>query len=640
MPARRARRIMLWTGLPLLALLVLIVLWSWAWFIPLVERQASAALGRPVTIGDLAVHPGRITEVVARDIRVANPEGFPEDPPFATVPRLSLRVDVMEFIRHRRLVIPEIALDQPKVQLLQEADGRNNYTFPALSGPSGDQPQPAESQGEGPAIGALRITGGEVGAKLARLGADMVVQVDTGQSQDQAEQLKAIARGTYNRQPINGELVSGAVLSLRDPNNPWPVRLQLENGKTRVSLQGHVRDPLKMAGADLRLEMAGPDMAQLTPLTGVPIPETPPYRVSGQLDYAEGQIRFTGMQGQVGRSDLSGDLAVDPRPARPVVKATLRSRRVDLDDLAGFIGGTPGDKPAPRQASRRNRVLPDTPVNLPKLQFADVHLTYDAAQIRGQSMPLDDLHAKLDIENGAVALHPLRFGVGRGRIEGDIDLSPRDGGGLHAKIGVKFQRVDLSRLMGATPLGEGQGAIGGAASIESQGRSVAEILGRGNGALTLSMAGGNLSALLVDLSGLQLGDAILSALGLPARTQVQCFVADLALRQGMLNTKAVLIDTEDALISGFGDINLRDERLDYTLWTEPKHFTVGALTTDIQIRGPFSGPAVRPEMVELGARAGAAVGLGIVALPLAILPTIRFGIGEDDRCEGLVRRAR
>lgn len=640
MPSPRTRRILLWTGLPVLALLVLVVVWSWAWFIPLVERQASAALGRPVTVGGLAVHPGRLTDIVLSDLRIANPEGFPEDPPLASIPRLSLRIDVMAFIRGRRLVIPEIALDEPRVALRQDAEGRNNYTFTNPS--SAGAPAEGEAAEEGPAIGALTIRGGQVHAQLARLGADMTVQVDSGASagQQAADQLRALAEGTYARQPIRGELLGGAVLSLRDPENPWPIRLSIENGPTRVSLQGTVRDPVRMAGANLRLELSGPDMAQLTPLTGVPIPATPPYRVSGQLDYAEGKVRFTGMEGRVGDSDLSGDIAVDPHPARPVVNATLRSRRVDLDDLAGFIGGTPGDRPAPAARGRRGKMLPDTPVNLPRLQAADIHLTYDGAQIRGRNMPLDDLHAKLDIVDGAIALHPLRFGVGSGRIEGDFDFAPLDNGGLHAKGEVKFQRVDLSRLMGVTPLGEGQGRIGGSASIDARGRSLAEMLAQGNGALTLGMAGGNLSALLVDISGLQLADAILSALGLPNRTPVQCFIADMRLQRGMLNTRTVLLDTESALISGFGDINLRDERLDYTLRTEPKHFTVGALSTDILIRGPFSGPSVLPEPVELGARAGAAVGLGLLFPPLAVLPTIRFGIGEDQRCEGLVRRAR
>jgi len=46
---------------------------------------------------------------------------------------------------------------------------------------------------------------------------------------------------------------------------------------------------------------------------------------------------------------------------------------------------------------------------------------------------------------------------------------------------------------------------------------VADILGHGNGALKLFMTGGDLSALLVDLSGLQFGNALLSSLGLPKR---------------------------------------------------------------------------------------------------------------------------
>ncbi|HWL82785.1 MAG TPA: AsmA family protein [Roseomonas sp.] len=634
MPSPRARRLMLWTGLPLLAVLLLVLFWSWAWFIPLVERQASAALGRPVHVGGLDVHLGRVPEVVLTDLRVDNPEGYPADPPFAAVPRLSLRVDAWAFLRHRQIIIPAITLERPTVQLIARAEGENNYTFP-FGQTEGNAPA---EPGPQPQIGALHIEKGQVHASLAQLGAEMRVDVETQDPPDAPSQLHAKASGTYAKQPITAELFGGAVLSLREADNPWPVRLDLANGPTQVKLEGTVQDPLHLAGADLRLALRGPDLALLSPLTGVVVPATPPYRLSGKLDYADGQVRFTGMEGAMGHSDIAGDVAVEPRGTRPVVRATLRSRRVDLEDLAGFIGGTPEDKPKPRRAS--NRVLPDTPVNLPRLRAADVHLTYDAGQIRGRAMPLDNMHVKLDIVDGAIALHPLGFGVGKGRIDGDFDFTPVESGGLKAKGDVKFRQVDLSRLMGVTPLGEGQGGIGGAARIETQGRTLAEMLGRSDGGLTLAMAGGNLSALLVDLSGVQIGNAVLSALGLPARTRVQCFVADMGLRKGVLSTKTVLLDTEDSLISGMGDIDLGEERLNYTLRTEAKHFTVGSLPTDILLRGTFANPAVRPELVELGARAGAAVGLGIIALPLAILPTIQFGIGEDNRCEGLVRRGR
>ena len=44
------------------------------------------------------------------------------------------------------------------------------------------------------------------------------------------------------------------------------------SGRPRFALRGTVQDPLALAGADLRLDISGPDMGLLAPLTGVPLP--------------------------------------------------------------------------------------------------------------------------------------------------------------------------------------------------------------------------------------------------------------------------------------------------------------------------------------------------------------------------------
>ena len=46
--------------------------------------------------------------------------------------------------------------------------------------------------------------------------------------------------------------------------------------------------------------LAGADMRDLYHLTGIPIPETPAYRLAGQLDYADHKFRFCGFRGVVG----------------------------------------------------------------------------------------------------------------------------------------------------------------------------------------------------------------------------------------------------------------------------------------------------------------------------------------------------
>lgn len=304
---------------------------------------------------------------------------------------------------------------------------------------------------------------------------------------------------------------------------------------------------------------------------------------------------------------------------------------------------TPGQTADQRRALTRNeasaRMLPDEPINLPKLQSTDIRISYRADSVIGRNVPFDSLRAELEVKEGVVHLRPLTLGVGRGQIAGDVTLTPAAEGRMQAGVDVQFKRLDLSRLMQATQTFEGAGTISGRARIEGTGNSLAAILGAGNGTLTLAMSGGDLSALLVDLSGLRLANALLSSLGVPGRTAVQCFVGDLVLQRGVLNLRTVLLDTEDVLVAATGSVNLARERLDLQLRSESKSFTIGTLPTSILVSGSFRNPSVGPELAELAARGGAAAGLAALLAPVAgLLPTIQFGIGEDNRCETMVRR--
>ena len=643
---KRRRRWPFVAGGLVLLLIVAVGLFQWDWLIPTVEAQASKALGRPVTIAHLHVRLGWVPHIEADSVTIANPPDWPGGGNFATADKLSVDFDLLAFIRSRAVVIPGIALDHPQVDASQLADGRANWTLASSSGT--DTP----SSGPGPKIGKLQINDGHVHVVSAKLKSDFNIDIATKDADAQPgaaedSQIIATANGTYAKQPITAQFTGGALLSLRDESRPYPLNLQVANGPTKISLVGTIKDPLAFAGADLKLDLAGPDMSLLLPLTGVAIPKTPPYRISGNLDYVKNLVKFTGMNGKVGSSDLGGDLQVDTAPERPVLTADLRSKLVDLKDLGGFIGAEPGDadkgtkRPTQTSSQATGRVLPNDPISLPRLNVADVHLKYQAGRIQGRSQPLDNMRANLDIVNGAVSLAPLSFGIGKGQITSDIKLDEQNQA-VRAKATIDFQRVDVDKLLAATGAARGAGAIGGRAVIDGSGKSMADILGHGNGELKLYMgSGGNLSALLVDLSGLQFGNAVLSALGVPDRATIQCLITDFVLQQGVVNARTLVLDTSEARIGGKGDINLRDETLKLVLETDSKHFTIGSLPAPVDITGTFGKPKVLPDLAVVGARAGAAVGLGILLTPLgALLPTIQLGTGEDNACAGLLSDAK
>ncbi len=91
---------------------------------------------------------------------------------------------------------------------------------------------------------------------------------------------------------------------------------------------------------------------------------------------------------------------------------------------------------------------------------------------------------------------------------------------IHANADIRFRHIELSRLMQATHTFKGAGIIGGQARIDTNGNSLASMMGQGNGELKLVLvSAGDVSALLVDIAGLEFGNALLSAIGVPQRAQ-------------------------------------------------------------------------------------------------------------------------
>ena len=103
----------------------------------------------------------------------------------------------------------------------------------------------------------------------------------------------------------------------------------------------------------------------------------------------------------------------------------------------------------------------------------------------------------MDIENGAIRLHPVSLGVGEGRIIGNIALTPVNDRQLKAEADIELRRVDVSRLMAATQTFHGTGTISGTASLDTTGNSLATMLGNGTGEVKIGMAGGDLSSKLL-----------------------------------------------------------------------------------------------------------------------------------------------
>jgi AsmA family protein len=244
MTRRGGSKLALSIGIPVLAIVLLVIFWNWDWFIPIVDAQASAQLGRRVTLTHLHVHLGRTTRIVTDDVVVNNPTGFLSDiPPIARIGHLSIDVDVMAYIHNRVISIPRIDVNNPVLEAHALPDGTNNYTL-ALK--TSVPPKPGQTPSPSPKIGDLTIEDGHLHAAVPKLKADFNATIATHAAEGivaqngQTSEITAQATGTYAGRPITAGLIAGAILTVTDKTKPFPLDLKIANGDTHVSLTGTI----------------------------------------------------------------------------------------------------------------------------------------------------------------------------------------------------------------------------------------------------------------------------------------------------------------------------------------------------------------------------------------------------------------
>ena len=616
----------------LVLLFAAIYFFNWNWLKPYIERRVSASTGRTFAInGDLQVHLALRPRIVANGVVMGNAE-WARDPKLAEIERANFRIDLLELLAGR-FHFPEIALSEPHFSLELDKDGKANWVFK-----DENQGEPAQF----PKIGTLTIDHGSARYRDPRINTDVAVEVSTrpGSGNEPESMVDVTGKGHYKGMAVTIKGTSGALLSLRDVKNPYPIKASVVIGTTRASVDGVLIDPLHLKGEQLNFTLEGSDLALLYPIVGVPIPPTPQYKLTGALDHTGEVWKFHKFKGTVGHSDLAGDFSVDRGKQPQVIVANLFSRNLDMADLGGFIGADRGERPSdvPRPP---DKVLPAEPFSLEKVRAADADVRFKGEKIMTVKTPLEKMDAHLIVKDGKVKLAPLDFTVAGGNLVSQIEMDARQQRiATHADITAKGLHLDQlfpdSRFAAANA-----GTMGGRTRFDATGNSVAQILGSANGEAALIMDGGAFSELLLRLSNLDIANAIAVMIGGDKQIPVRCLVGNFKAVDGDFKVDALLLETDKVNITGDGDVNFADESLRLRLVAKSKGFSLVSLRGPIGITGTFKNPVLRPEMGKVLGRGGLAVALGALTSGVgALIPLLDFGKHQESNCAALISQAK
>jgi uncharacterized protein involved in outer membrane biogenesis len=604
--------------------------------------NATTLLGREMTLeGNLDLDWSWTPRLTINDLTVANAE-WGEAPYLAHIDRLAVALDLWRQLQGTTK-FTLIEVDGPDIRLERNQEGQTNWSFgsanenqrSANSDSSDDGVEPGEvasqtaeeatipeDRTEIPIIDRLVIADGRFGFDDALDGIALQGKLQTalGDGGD-GDRVEIEGEGSLKEKPLTIKLDAGSFAKLRDASEPYPVELELRFGETEATVEGTIDRPLDVAGLDIEWSLEGPSLDDVFQLTGVPLPPTPSYSLTGSLFHGEQLWRVSDLDGRLGDSDLGGTMEVDVGTDPLTFEADLVSDRLDIKDLGGFLGA-----PVEEDAEETEGLIPERELDLTRLNAANGHARLEAKSIIAPDLPLDDFTAELELQDGTLRLQPASFGVAQGTVDLWLSLYGSEPP-VRTDILARVRGLHLKEAFrGSEFVQETGGEIDGRVELHGRGNSLQEILGSADGHSFLVMTGGKMSAMILELIGLDAAEALGLYFGDNGDTpvEIRCAATEFEVDGGIAEVKLGVLDTPDTLIRADGRVNFGKETMDFSFAPKPHDVSFLTLRSKLEISGQLEDPQV-------GIDAGSL---------LANMPPIDLGTDEVVPCDRLIEQAR
>lgn len=603
-----------------------------------ISRFASAATGREISIqGDLDVDPWRLNpRIRVEGLHIGNPAQFRDRGEFAVVNNAEATVRWPPlFVGHLDFV--RLDLNGADISLYRGANGVSNWS------PNAGRGRPLNL----PAIRYFSLNEGQLRFEDDKRKLNLEARFTTSESRDTRNpgQFSLAGEGQINNRPFNVDLTGAPLLNVRR-DRPYAFQADVTAGGTHIIADGAISRPFNFSNWYANVRGTGEDLADLYTLIGLALPNTPPYNLTGRVERRGQTYAMSGITGRVGDSDLSGAFTATRQPDdRLFLDGDFRTNSLDFDDAMAVLGGSPStnETASPEQRAlaahlnAQDRVLPDARLDISRVRNMDARVSYRAAHVRSERVPLRGLSLDIGLDHGLLTLNPMTLDLRQGRVTGSAAINAREET-PRAEIDVRLSNARLESviaLSGEPPL---TGQLVGRVQLSGPGASVREVAANANGTITLVTPQGEVREAFAELTGIN----VTRGLGLlltddDSKANVRCGVASFRVNNGIAQARTIVFDTEEVLIRGEGSISLRDETFDLRIQGHAKEPRLVRIDAPITVQGHWRSPSIGVDASDIAGQGGIAAALVSFVAPIAgLLPFVDLGLAEDASCAALL----
>jgi uncharacterized protein involved in outer membrane biogenesis len=295
---------------------------------------------------------------------------------------------------------------------------------------------------------------------------------------------------------------------------------------------------------------------------------------------------------------------------------------------------------ADAKAAHGETLLPDAKLDLKRIRGMDANVKYHAEAVKTEKMSINEIALALRLDHGVMSFTPVSFVLPQGKLTSNITV---DGSKdvPEVEIDARVTQVRLSQFKmkdGQEPL---DGTLVGRAILHGRGKSLHEIGSTAAGTLSFAIPHGDIRAAFAELLGINAARGIgLLLTKNEEKTGIRCGVANFKAEGGVFAAQDIVIDTDNVLVLGKGEVDLGPEVLDITLNGQPKKVRLFRIKSPIELGGTLLKPKVGLKPGNTPGQVALATALGVLATPLAsVLAFIDPGLAKDADCGALLAEA-
>ena len=427
----------------------------------------------------------------------------------------------------------------------------------------------------------------------------------------------------------------------------------------RARFTGVVEDITAIKGINLNFDVQGEDFANLKKITGKPMHFNGPFSVSGNaVALSTKSYKISDLKALIQEYDLNGSLEINLAAKKPRITADLSSQKFDLRPLLSKKWSKTGEpeKNSAKLPARKGKVFPDTPLPLKVLTQVDAEVELKAKQLLLPLLFLSDTTAHMVLEDGHLTVAPLKLVVNGGTFDGHFDLHVQ-GNAAEVATALKIDRYELGSVLKKLGISDSlNGNMDMAFDLKSRGNSIAELMSGLNGQTMMVMGDGSINQKAIELLGTDLSSGLLQLLN-PFKKEekyakINCFAGGFDIKNGLAQSNALVLDTSQVSVIGYGKIDFKTEEIDLLLKPSPKQgvgikglakfsLSFGELTKTLKLKGTLSNPSLSIDPTGTIITLGKAIGGVALFGPFGLAAVLANGqLGDKNPCLAAIEAAK